>query len=71
MTLTTDEMIEFWMPRVARCPNAWASRFARSMIGQAKRPGWCPSPKQSAMMRRLITELSAHEDEFELIEEIN
>ncbi|WP_111431026.1 hypothetical protein [Rhodobacteraceae bacterium DSL-40] len=67
MTFTIEELTDFWMPKVARAGNGWASGFARSIIRQSKRPAWEPSRKQLAMMRRLVSEMTAHED-FELIE---
>lgn len=58
------------MPAIAKgTTNEWATGFARSILRQAKRPGWRPSTKQLSMMRRLISDLFAHgtEEEGELI----
>ena len=67
-----DELLHH-MPAVARdADNTWAANFARSILGQAKRPGWTPSPKQEALMQGLVSELFTHTDdimEVQLIEE--
>lgn len=71
---TTPDEIErllHHMPTVAAlAENEWAKTFATSILRQSRRRGWRPSPKQEAMMRRLVADLFAGTDEeMELIEE--
>ena len=55
------ERLIFHMPSVASlAENEWAADFARSIVRQAKRHGWQPSPKQIGIMRRLVSELFAY-----------
>ncbi len=68
-----DEILTFKWPGVVRATmsgNAddWVMGFVRSIARQARNPAWRPSPKQSQIMRRLVSDLIAHEPEFELIE---
>ena len=59
------------MPMVRReAQNEWARNFAGSIMRQAKRPSWRPTPKQEAIMQRLASELfTAREEDVVLIEE--
>ena len=57
----------FHMPAIASRSSGWARDFASSIIGQSKRRGWKPSPKQAAMMRRLVAELFTEKQEGELV----
>jgi hypothetical protein len=45
------------MERIVRRPSstAWERGFAASML-KAARPGWNPTPRQEATMRRLVQE---------------
>ena len=54
----------FWGPhRIADFPppaaaaSKWTRGFAKSVLRQSRRRGWEPTPKQLAMMRRLVAEL--------------
>ncbi|WP_299841708.1 hypothetical protein [uncultured Paracoccus sp.] len=37
--------------------NEWAKGFARSIASQSRRRNWTPSPKQHALMHRMVSEL--------------
>ena len=66
-----DHLIDL-MPTVRReAQNEWAKSFAGSIMRQAKRPSWRPSPKQEAIMHRLADDLFTEADagDVELIEE--
>ncbi|WP_417587398.1 hypothetical protein [Pararhodobacter oceanensis] len=70
---STERCIEellFHMPTVANgATNDWAKGFAKSIVKQSKRRGWRPTPKQIAMMRRLVSDLFAYgDDDLSLIE---
>jgi hypothetical protein len=56
MSRCIDELI-YYMPTVARAGDSWARGFAASVLRQAKRRTWRPTPKQEALMRRLVDEL--------------
>jgi len=57
---STDELLHH-MPTVARsAENNWAANFARSILRQSRRRGWKPSPKQSDIMRALVSDLFAY-----------
>jgi len=49
------------MPTVAiYAENTWAKGFAQSIVRQARRKGWSPSPKQFSVMKRLVQDLFAY-----------
>lgn len=56
-----DELMFCDWPRVVqralRDGDAWAKGFALSIRKQAKKPDWRPSPKQAALMRRMVAEV--------------
>lgn len=66
------EELLFHMPTVARVATSdWAKGFAQSIARQSRRRGWHPSPKQEALMRRLVAELfhaQEGDDDAQLIE---
>ncbi len=62
-----DELL-FHMPTVASKGDRWAREFASSVLKQSRRRKWQPSPKQEALMRRLVGEIF-EPDEPDLIEE--
>jgi hypothetical protein len=71
-----DELL-WWMDRIVRRPSAtqWEREFAASMVKAGRRRGWMPTPKQEAVMRRLVldrlggTERAVETpDEFEVID---
>lgn len=43
--------------------SEWAKGFALSMLRNAKRRTWTPTPKQFDMMSRLVAELFTHANE--------
>lgn len=54
---------------IAQSEHEWPRDFARSLIRQSKRHGWKPSPKQAAILRRLVSELfTPHDTDLEVIE---
>ena len=70
MIRSVEELLFHMRTVVRNADNAWAKDFARSILAQAKRPGWTPSPKQEALMQRLAAELFIQSDDMEvLIEE--
>lgn len=64
------DLLLYDMPKIiASGKSEWARTFAKSILGQAKRPGWKPSTKQRAIMENLIDEHFGITDELEVIEE--
>jgi hypothetical protein len=59
MTAHSIDALLSYMPVVMGRGDGWSRAFAASIMKQARRPGWAPSPKQLAMMRALVTELFA------------
>ncbi len=53
-----DRLLFNWR-RVIADTQGWARGFALSIQRDRKKPGWMPSPKQLAMMRRMVAELPA------------
>lgn len=53
-----DRLLFQWR-RVIANAQGWARGFALSIQRDRKKPGWMPSPKQLAMMRRMVAELPA------------
>lgn len=63
----------YWFPTIAKtATNEWAQNFAHSVMAQSRRRGWKPTPKQLAMMRRMVAELFTalrdDDDDLPLIE---
>ena len=55
------ERLLFHWPRVVEtCPDGWSRDFALSIVTQSRRRNWKPSPKQGAMMRRMVSDLFAY-----------
>lgn len=69
---TTEELLFHWSAVVQRAKNTWAKDFAASIAKQSRRRGWKPTPKQAALMQRMVSELFIHadhgEDDLTLIE---
>lgn len=53
-----DQLLFSW-GRVIADASGWARGFALSIQRDRKKPGWRPTPKQQAMMSRLVAELPA------------
>lgn len=69
MSIRNVEELIFHMGAVHRqAENGWAKNFAASILKQAKRRNWRPSPKQIGIMRKLVSELFSEPDEIEVIE---
>ncbi|MFV0411251.1 MAG: hypothetical protein ACK5LJ_16585 [Paracoccus sp. (in: a-proteobacteria)] len=63
-----DRLLFSW-GRVIGQAQGWARGFALSIQRDRKKPGWMPSPKQMAVMQRLVAELpQALPEDFDLIE---
>lgn len=52
-----DELLWSWPTVCKAATNEWAKGFARSIAGQSRRRNWKPSPKQHAIMNRMVAEL--------------
>ncbi|MEM6410694.1 MAG: hypothetical protein AAF683_04110 [Pseudomonadota bacterium] len=52
-----ERMMFHWPSVIARADDPWARGFAASIARQARNPNWHPSPKQAAMMRRLVQQV--------------
>ena len=68
-----DEIMIYWWPGVLRRAMAggdeWVKSFTRSIARHGKRAAWHPSPKQAALMRKLVADLkAAAQPEPDLIE---
>ena len=69
MTRRPIEVLLHHLPGVvARAENEWARGFALSLMRQAKRPTWKPSPKQLLLADKLVSELF-REDDVDVIED--
>lgn len=66
-----DQLLFRWRRVIADATDEWARGFALSIQRARKRPGWMPSHRQLAVMRRLVAELPpvAREYEPDLIED--
>ena len=64
------EVLLHHMRSTASSQVEWEADFARSVLRQAKRPGWKPSAKQLTIMERLVSEMFNETDELEVLEEI-
>lgn len=66
------ERLLFHMGAVAsNASNEWAQGFAQSILRQRNRKGFRPSPKQLALMQRLVVDLFTYREnanDFDLIE---
>mgnify|MGYP001449086879 CR=1 FL=1 len=51
-----DRLLFSWRRVIAQA-EGWSRGFALSIQRDRKRPGWTPSPKQFAVMQRLVAEL--------------
>lgn len=50
--------------------DEWTKSFVLSIARHGKRPNWRPTPKQAALMRRLLSDFAQHEtDPAYLIED--
>lgn len=67
------ERLLHYMPTCAeKAQNEWARSFAADMAKRANWRKWRPSPKQVAVMRRMVADLFLHrgaEADFPLIED--
>ena len=72
--LSVDELLWSWPTVCKAASNDWAKGFALSIMRQSKRRNWQPSPKQHALMNRMVNEGYPHRghfdgcDDFDLID---
>ena len=63
------DVLLFSWGRVMANTTGWTRGFALSIQKARRKPDWHPTPKQHAMMRRLVADLSAGAgDDIDLIE---
>lgn len=64
-----DHLLFRWGQVIADA-QGWARDFALSIQRARKKPGWTPTPKQLAVMQRMVAELpiSGHPEVSDLIE---
>lgn len=72
--LELDEILTVRWPglvrRVMIDGDAWTRSFVLSIARHGKRPTWRPTPKQTAIMRRLLSEAARQPNEHsDLIED--
>jgi hypothetical protein len=67
-TLSVESLVYWLEPVACRATNDWTRTFARSVLRQSRRRGWKPSPKQEAIMHRLLSE-HLSDEEPDLFEE--
>lgn len=72
--LELDEILTIHWPALVRRAmidgDEWTRSFAKSIARNGKRQSWRPTPKQEAIMRRLLREMAQNEpDPGNLIED--
>jgi hypothetical protein len=60
-----DELLWSWPTVCKSASNEWARCFALSIAKQSKRRNWTPTPKQHALMHRMVTSLYAQRGDFD------
>ncbi|MBS0573122.1 MAG: hypothetical protein JSS08_07715 [Proteobacteria bacterium] len=65
-----DELLFHWRAVIGAAPEGFPRDFALSIQKQRRRPGWEPTDRQMAIMRRMVAELFTQMDvgEVQLIE---
>lgn len=65
-----DQLLHHWRAVIGAQPKGFTRNFALSIQKARRRPGWEPTAKQEAIMRRLVAELFIYRDsgEVQLIE---
>lgn len=63
-----DELLWSWPTVCKSAKDEWARGFALSIAKQSKRPNWAPSPKQHALMQRMVRDLYRDGNDFDVIE---
>lgn len=66
---SVDELLWSWPSVCKAVKDEWAKGFALSIAKHAKRRNWTPTPKQYAMMHRLVADLYETRGDFDLIED--
>lgn len=69
-----DRLLFSW-GRVIAASGDWTRGFALGIQRDRKKPGWMPTPRQRAIMHRLVAELpataaQAAADDFDPIEDV-
>lgn len=54
---TVDELLWSWPSVCKAAKEEWAKGFTLSIAKHSKRRNWTPTPKQYALMRRLVADL--------------
>ena len=54
---TLDHLLYRWPDVYRTATDPWAKGFAGSVLRQARRPDWRPTPRQEAVMQRMVSEL--------------
>lgn len=72
---TLEEVLTHWptvMQAAKNSPNPWVHGFVADIAKRRRWRNWKPTPKQLAIMQRLVTDLfreaGADADDFEVIE---
>ena len=70
---TLEEVLAHWpavMTAAKTSPDPWVQGFVAGIAKRRRWRNWIPTPKQLAIMRRLVSEIfrEADADEFEVIE---
>lgn len=60
-----DELLWSWPTVCKSATNAWAKGFALSIAKQSRRKNWTPSPKQHALMMRMVNEVYRDRGDFD------
>lgn len=64
-----DELLWSWPTVIRMASTDWARSFALSIAKHSKRRNWKPTPKQHALMSRMVDEIYRRRDDFSLIED--
>ncbi len=60
--VNVDELLFNWRAVIGQAPKGFPRDFALSIQKARKRPGWQPTAKQLALIRRMVSELFTHAD---------
>ncbi|SNR24159.1 hypothetical protein EYF88_01735 [Paracoccus sediminis] len=62
---SVDELMWSWPTVCKAAKDEWARGFALSIAKQSKRRNWKPSPKQHALMMRMVNEVYRDRGDFD------
>lgn len=65
-----DEILWSWPTVIRVAKDEWTKNFAKSIARQSRRRGWKPSPKQHALMSKIVSDLyrGDPDEDLQLIE---